>query len=69
MDNNLLAQTSPRLELQAIANAVWKTMSAYRSKKFDKILAVADPGNDVDFVQEINFCIICLIYVICFVTL
>ena len=48
-DNIPLAQRSPRLKLQAIANAVKKTMRVYRSKEFDKFFAVADPANDVDF--------------------
>ena len=69
MHKTPLAQRSPRLELQAIANTMKKTMRAYRSKEFDKLLVVADPANDVDFVQEVIFSIICLIYVICFVTL
>ena len=50
-DNTLLAQRSPRLELEAIANVVRKTMRAYSSKEFVKLLAVADPANDVDFVK------------------
>ena len=69
MDNTLLAQRSPRLELEAIANAVRKTVRAYRSKEFDKLLAVADLANDVDFVKDVSLYIIHLIFVICFITL
>ena len=69
MDNTPLAQRSFRLELQAIANAERKTVRAYRSKKLDKLLAVADLANGVDFVQEANLCIIGLIYVICLIKL
>ena len=68
-DNTLLAQKSPRLVSQAIANAVRKTMRAYRSKEFDKLLAVADPANDIDFVKEVSLYIIRLFYKLCFVTL
>ena len=68
MDHIPLAQRS-RLKLQAITNAVRKTVKAYGSKEFDKLLAVADPANDVDFVQKVNLFIICLINIIYFVTL
>ena len=68
MDNILLAQRSPRLELEAIANAMRKTMRAYRLKEFDKLLAVADPINDTDIVKEISLYIIRLIFVIYFVS-
>ena len=64
MDNTPLAQRSPRLELEAIANAVRKTVRAFRSKEFDKLLAVADPANDVDFVKEVSLFIMSLIFVI-----
>lgn len=66
MDNTPLAQRSPRLELEAIANAVRKTVRAFRSKEFDKLLAVADPANGVDFVKEVSLFIMSLIFVICF---
>ena len=69
MDNILLAQRSPRLELEAIANAMRKTIKAYRLKEFDKLLAVADPANDIDFVKEISLYIICFIFIIYFVLL
>jgi hypothetical protein len=49
-----LAQRSPRLELDAIENAVRKTVRTYRSKEFDKFLAVADPANNIDFVKEVS---------------
>jgi hypothetical protein len=68
-DNTPLAQRSPRLELQAIANAVRKTVRAYRSKEFDKLLAVADPANGIDFVKEVGLNIFRLFYVLCFVRL
>ena len=68
-DNTPLLQNPLRLELEAIANAVRKTVRAYRSKEFDKFVAVADPTNSVDFVKEVNLYIICLIFVICFVIL
>ena len=67
MDNTPLAQRSPRLELGAIANAERKIVRAYRSKEFDKLLAVADPANSVDFVKDVSLYIICLIFVIYFV--
>lgn len=53
-ENTPLAQRSPRLELDAIANAVRKTVRTYRSKEFDKLLAVADPANGVHFVKEVS---------------
>ena len=69
MDNILLAHRSLRLELEAIENAARKTVKAYRSKEFDKLLAVADPANDADFVKEVSFYIIRLILIIDFVIL
>ena len=66
IDNILLAQRSPRFELDAIANVVKKTVRAYRLKEFDKLLAVIDPTNNVDFVKEISLYIIHLIFVIFF---
>ena len=54
-DNTSVAQRSPRLELEAIANAVRKTVRTYMSKEFDKLLAVADPANGIDFVKEVSF--------------
>ena len=66
MDNTSLTHRSPRLELKAIANAVKKTMRAFRSKEFDKFFVVAEPANDVDFVKEVSFFIINMIFVICF---
>ena len=62
-----MAQRSPRLELEAIANVVRKTVRPYRSKEFDKLLAVADLVNNVDFVKDVSLYIIHLIFVICFV--
>ena len=53
-ENTPLAQRSSRLELDAIANAVRKTVRTYRSKEFDKLLAVADPANAVHFVKEVS---------------
>jgi hypothetical protein len=53
-ENTPLAQRSPRLELDAIANAVRKTVRTYRSKEFDKLLAVADLANGVHFVKEVS---------------
>jgi len=53
-ENTPLVQRSPRLELDAIANAVRKTVRTYRSKEFDKLLAVADPANGVHFVKEVS---------------
>ena len=64
-----MARRSPRLELEAIANAMRKTMKAYRLKEFDILIAVADPANDIDFIKDISFYIIHLIFVICFVSL
>ncbi len=61
-DNTPVAQRSPRLELEAIANAVRKTVRTYRSKEFDKLLAVADPANGIDFVKEVSLCITRLIF-------
>ena len=69
INNTTLVQRSHRLELQATTKAVRKTVRAYRSKKFDKLLVIADLANDIDFMQDVNFYIICLIYVIYFVTL
>jgi hypothetical protein len=66
MDNTPLAQRSPRLELEAIANAVRKRVRAFRSKEFDKLLALADPANGIDFVKEVSLFIIILFFVICF---
>lgn len=43
-------------------------MRAYKPKEFDKLLAVADPANDVDFVRVVGPYIIRLIFVICFAT-
>ena len=65
MNNTPLAQRSSRLELEASANSVKKTVRVFRSKEFDKFLAVVDPANDVDFVKEANIFIISLIFVIC----
>jgi hypothetical protein len=53
-ENTPLAQRSPRFELDAIANAVRKTVRTYRSKEFDKLLAVADPANGVHFVKDVS---------------
>ena len=55
--------------MEAITNAMRKTMKAYRLIEFDKFLAVANPANDIDFVKEISLYIIRLIFVICFVSL
>ena len=54
MINTLLTQRSPRLELEAIANAVRKIVRAYRSKEFYKFLAVANPANGIDFVKDVS---------------
>ena len=48
-DNTLLTQISSRLKLDAIANAVRKTVRAYRSKESNKFFAVADTANGVRF--------------------
>ena len=55
--------------MEAIVNAVIKIIKTYRSKEFDKLLVVADPVNDVDFVKDVSFYSIRLIFVIYFVTL
>ena len=64
-----MVQRCPRLELEAIANAVRKIVRAYRLKEFDKLLAVADLANGVDFVKEISLYIICFNFLIFFVSL
>ena len=40
--------------MEAIGNAVKKSVRTFRSKEFDRFLAVADPANDVDFVKDVS---------------
>jgi hypothetical protein len=69
MNNTILVQRSCRFELEAIANEARKMMRAYRSNEFDELIVITDPANNVDFVKEVKFHIIHLIFVVCFVTL
>ena len=57
-DKILLPQKFLRLKFEAIANAVRKILRSYRSKEFDKLLAIADPANGVDFIKDVSFYLI-----------
>jgi hypothetical protein len=59
-------ETTPSVERskQGLGEVILKThtkiIKSIRTKEFEKLLIVADPGNGMEFLEEVNFNLYCL---------